>query len=619
MGFDGCPLYQEAVKLAESCGSLYRDTIPGRDALLEFMDVNEWFGLKPVFRDHEVYIESIDAFSKRLELWLKAYKKPGAEKIDLMLEAYHGTLPETCDRIAAFMEDGGIKKAKRAYKMTDFILSMAVKDLILYTQEEMDELISEGNREMGLVVMRLFNDFMKFEYKGVKLSSWSYKFESHQVVKQSREAYSLNEYAAIAFAVFDKRFWEDQGLVTKACGRRRYADLWLYTAMLFMGAVRKSDFRRLPVPTLPYEGEETRRRVLEGTYTLEEARLVTEEFIFRMKTVPIKPHKSRKHPGVSVIKIQIPESLKEPLGVIMSVSLSFREEGDPFVGTESDPVDVKAFFGEEFARTVTTKIHSRRANKSYLQGIAAEGDDEIGRPKGYMLASLARSHKCSLGGISEVTDIYLQDAAFTGYTPEFILMEMFERGIFGFIPALMLEMYVGKRFIRIGAPAQTKLIKAMGLSALQIEEITEMVTGSYYKAGEIVEAVMKGKDRKEIGTVMQRIAAGAAPAKSDKSLCLMTAAGYGCAESSRSGCMGCRYEIYTKSSVQALTTEYVSLVGRLKHARGAERERIRKLLKDGVIPCISEVISSIEMMYPDADMDAILEVAERGRLTDAVE
>lgn len=614
MASDGCSLYQETARLSESCGSLYRDTIPGRDALLEFMDMNEWFGHVPVFQGRDVFVDSVDDFREQLELWLRAYKKTGDEKIKLMLEAYDEVLPDTCDRISAFILDPSIKRPKCAYKMVDFILSTATRELVLYTQEELDELISEGNKEMTLVLMKLFDAFMNYEYKGIRLSTWNYRFESHQLVKQNREAYSLNQFAGMACAVFDQRFWEEQNLIEKACSRRRYADLWLYTAMLFMGAIRCGDYKRLPIPELPYEGNEVRRKIIEGEYTDKEARMVTEEFLFRLQMLPRKPHKRRRYQWTSTLKIQIPESLRQPMGVIMSISLSFREKDDPFVGTASDPVDVKSFFGDKFAEQVTVKIHSRRANKSYLQGIAVEGDDETGRPKGYMLASLARSHKCSLGGLSDVTDIYLQDAAFTGYTPEFILLEMFERGIFGFIPALLLEMYAGKEFLRIGVSSQTKLIQILGLSAMQIEEVTETVMTSFHRAGEVVETAMNGKDQRTIGVVMQRIASGAAPAKTDKSLCLMTAAGHGCVEPTRSGCMGCRYEIYTKSSVHLLMREYRELCIKLESSEGAERDRMRKLLKKGVIPCISEVLASIQMMYPDADMESILKVTERGHL-----
>lgn len=606
-------LYQEVWKIAQSIDSRYRDTLSGRDALLVLMDMNGWFGLTPEFRNHDVYVSSVDHFRDRLELWLRAYKRTGAEKIDLMLEAYHEKLPDTCDRIAAFMMDENIKNQPAAYKMTDFILASVTKEIAFYTQDEVDALIEEGNREMELTVLTMFGRFLNFDYNGSKLSNWSYRYESRQIVKQDRSAYSLNEYAGMAYAVFDQEFWEEHDLVRKACGRRKYADLWLYTAMHFMGAVRKSDFKRLPIPSLPYAGEDLRNRICDGTFSDKEARAVTDEFEFRLEMKPKNPHKSRRYSRIGSVKIQIPESIKAPLGIIMAISLSFREAGDPFVGTESDPIDVEEFFGERFTKKVATKIHSRRANKSYMQGIDAEGGDEVGKPKGYMLASLARSHKCSLGGLSDVTDVYLQDAAFTGYTPEFILMEMFERGIFGFIPALLLEMYSGKDFCRIGVAAQTKMIKEMGLSALQLEEITETVTNSFYKAGEVVETAMNGKDRKDIGIVMQRIAAGAAPAKSDKFLCLMTAADHGCVEPSRSGCMGCRYEIYTKSSVQILMREYRALCTRLESAEGTEKDRVKKLLKNGIIPCVSEVISSIQMMYPNADMETILEITERGR------
>ena len=107
-------LYQEVWKIAQSIDSRYRDTLSGRDALLVLMDMNGWFGLTPEFRNHDVYVSSVDHFRDRLELWLRAYKRTGAEKIDLMLEAYHEKLPDTCDRIAAFMMDENIKNQPAA-------------------------------------------------------------------------------------------------------------------------------------------------------------------------------------------------------------------------------------------------------------------------------------------------------------------------------------------------------------------------------------------------------------------------------------------------------------------------------------------------------------------------
>ncbi|SDB12802.1 hypothetical protein [Butyrivibrio sp. INlla16] len=605
-------LYREVINTAKECCSLYRDTIPGRDSLLEFMDMNGWFGMTPEFRDGDVWVDSMSQFRPQLILWLKAYKKSREEKIGLMLDAYKETYPDTCGRLNAFFEANQLSGTPSAYKMTDFILSSITRDMILYSQEELDAIIEAGNKEMDLTVMKLLNSFLDFSYEGNPISHWSYTFESRQTVPQNRAAYTLNQFAAISYAVFDQRYWDVHDLIAKACSRRRFADLWLFTAMHFMGAVRKGDFSRLPIPSLPYDGDEVRRKILAGEYTAQEAQDVTDDLIFRIRMRPKRPHKSSKHRSIADLKIQIPFSLRETLGIILSVSLSYREEGDPFVGTESDPRDVTDFFGKELAEAVNGKILSRRANKSYLQGIDAEGNNEPGRPKGYMLASLARSHKCSIGGLSDVTQVYLKDAAFTGYTPEFILMEMYERGIFGFIPVLLLKMYAGEDFKRIGVTDQTRLIKEIGLSAFQLEEITETVTRSYSRAGEVVAAVMEGKDRNHIGKVIQRIAAGAAPAKSDKFLCLMTAADLGCPERSRSGCFGCRYEIYTKTSMQMLMNNYAKLCERMKSAAPEEKNRIRNILKEGVLSGISEMMSSVQMLYPDADMEPIYQIAERG-------
>ena len=87
-------LYKEALSVAQSIDSRYRDTLPGRDALLVFMDMNDWFGLTPEFRNKDVFISSVEPFRERLKLWLRAYKRTGEEKIDLMLEAYHEIFPD---------------------------------------------------------------------------------------------------------------------------------------------------------------------------------------------------------------------------------------------------------------------------------------------------------------------------------------------------------------------------------------------------------------------------------------------------------------------------------------------------------------------------------------------
>ena len=248
------------------------------------------------------------------------------------------------------------------------------------------------------------------------------------------------------------------------------------------------------------------------------------------------------------------------------------------------------------------------ANKAYLQGIELTAENEPGKPKGYMLAALARSHKGGIGTLPEITDLYLKDAAFSGYSPEFILMEMFERGILGFIPAMMLEKYSGEAYRKLSVTQQTKLIRILGMEAYQLEGISYTVRRAMTRAQEIV----LGMTMEEIPAVLQKLASGYAPGKQDEMLCARTAAGFGCCDPCRSSCIGCGYEVYTKAAFHLLIKEFVRISKNRDSATGTERERYKMILEKGLMPVIVEIIESFPVLYPDAEMGMILDLLERG-------
>ena len=323
----------------------------------------------------------------------------------------------------------------------------------------------------------------------------------------------MEQFSVMAYTVFNAESWDEHDMIRKAAENRKYAELWLFVALHFVCALRKPDIARLPVPSLPYPPQETRRRIERGLFAAQEARSISEELLFRVDMLPVKPSKTGQH-NVSSLKLFIPESVLEPLGIIMALSLSWRENGDPFVGTELRIRDIREFFGKEFDKAIGHKRSlSRRANKAYLQGIEAASDNHgCADAKGYMLAALARSHKGGIGKLPEMTDVYLQDANFSGYAPEFILREMFERGIFGFIPALLLEQYAGTAFLKLGVSKQTRLIKAIGLDALQLESLTASVMRSFRQSSEIVRSLMEQRgDKSALASTLQNIAAGSFP------------------------------------------------------------------------------------------------------------
>ena len=213
----------------------------------------------------------------------------------------------------------------------------------------------------------------------------------------------------------------------------------------------------------------------------------------------------------------------------------------------------------------------------------------------------------------EITDIYLRDANFTGYKPEFIIREMFERGVFSFIPVVLLEMYAGGSFRKLPVSTQTTLIGELGLNAIQVVGIAESVTRSFIAARQTIETMFahfyEGASFRECTfKILHNIASGAAPSRQPEFLCLMTAAHKSCPNAGRDSCLGCGFEIYTKSSMHLLVKEYI----RLSSQKNGNTRRGIRIIETAIIPAMEEILSVMNMLYPDADDSIILSIVERG-------
>jgi len=360
--------------------------------------------------------------------------------------------------------------------------------------------------------------------------------------------------------------------------------------------------------------------ILAGVFPARYAAALSDEMVARVGFSSMKPSKTQRKSNVTDLKLSVPESLRIPLGIIIAIALTHQPElfpGNGFVHPDNSLYNVRAFFGEHFVAALgTRRFSSRRANKSYLQGIdlTANAEGTPGRPKGYMLASLARSHANGIGTLAQATDIYLKDANFSGYTPEFIAREMFERGVFGFIPATLLEMYAGAKYKALPVEVQTKLITALGLSAQHIEWTADAVEISLFRSRQMVAGffVGTGNTKANVFHVLQNIASGSAPGRQGGYLCLMTAATGSCPHPDRGACIGCGYEIPTKSVLQSLIGEYVRISGLRDISNAIERMRYDKLLECAVFPTVKKFIESAQMLYPDINADILFDIWEEG-------
>ena len=599
-------LFDEVLRDAERTGSKYRDICRCRDDLLGFLDRNAWFGQVPAGTGLEIMVPDYEGMRGAVCLWLEAYQKPPREKMELLLKQYQYRLPQTCALYRIFAETEDIADRPGGWKILDFILSSCDRELCLYSQDELDRIMEETRERLPTGNARLLAKFITEE---IRKGQYRYEIHSRRQNELKKDAYSLRDFSVMAYCVFNPDSWKENRLVEKAVSSRKNSNLWLFTALHFFGAIRQSDLVRFPVPSLPCSKERLKTMVEDGTYRDEDARGVSEELVLRLKYLPMHPSKTARYQGIPELKFYLPESLKTALGWILSVRLIHHREGEALVEPVQDLISGKRFFGEAFAEALgNRRFQTRRANKAYMQGIELVTEDEPGKPKGYMLAALARSHKGGISSIPEMTDIYLKDAAFSGYRPEFILREMFERGIFGFIPAMMLERYAGDGYRTLDVSRQTDLIRSIGLDALQIEEVTLLVETALEKARAVVTAIPE----EGLGTALQRIANGAAASRQEETLCLRVAVGLSCVDPLRGGCIGCGYEIYTKAAFHLLMKEYVRISRLKKEAQGIEKSRLRNLLLQGILPAVREMVVSLPLLYPGAETGILLEMMERG-------
>lgn len=617
------PLFEKAAEMAAQTGAKYRDIGRDRDELLEFLDVNEWFGMEWSGNGVDRKVAPFTNAEKPLATWLLAYQQPPKIKLLVMLEAYASAFPDTCTLYGKFIAKKQAEDVKSGWQLLDYLLSTLDKDITDYGEEELRMLLDGTNGNLSASSRVLLMDFLEEGRNGQPISRWKYQIQKNESGTADNTAYTMECFSVMAYGIFNKEAWAEHSLVEKAAASKKSANLWLFTALHFVGAMRKSDLLRLPVPSLPYSPEALRQKILDGTFSVQEAAMIPKEVMFRLQIKPRKPHKTQSYSGIPDLKLFIPESLLAPMGAIMALALSFRETADPFVLPEQGIRSIQKFFGRAFAEAAGNKrFLTRRANKAYLQGIELMAPDEPGKPKGYMLAALARSHKGGIGRLPEITDIYLKDAAFSGYRPEFILREMFERGIFGFIPAMLLEAYSGKAYRKLDVGGQTQIIQAIGLNALQIENLAGLTEKSFLLAKKLVAQMVipKGDDLERLGDVLQKIASGAAPSRQPECLCVRIAAGYACTCPERTSCIGCGYEIYTKAALHLVMKEYARLNSLRKEAANQDASRYDCILEKGLLPVITGMLSGMEALYPDAEMEPMLDIVERGmKYADSVE
>lgn len=323
------PLFSYAAAAALSNGSLYRDRTRDRDELLAFMDANEWFGSSYEQNGDEFMVVMTAEIKNAVSIWINAYRRTNDEKVEILLTLLEKTFPQISQRFRRYMASEGKGNERSTWKVLDFMAASLKKELDEYSEEEIKELTASAYSVLKMKELSLFHAFLSYGGEGKPYTDWNYQFKSHQLVKADNTAYAIKDFALMAYIVLNQDAWSENHLVEKALDNRRYAELWMFSALHFICALRTTDIVRLPVPALPYDAETIREKIREGSFSDADAYGIAFELQFRCRMRSSRPHKTLKKGISPEIKLFIPESLHVPLGFIMAIALSFRSEDDP--------------------------------------------------------------------------------------------------------------------------------------------------------------------------------------------------------------------------------------------------------------------------------------------------
>ena len=151
-------------KAADKRQSLYNGRIKDRRKLLDFLEMNSWFGLPDPgmttgrlnSRD-KLYVEKeqADELCGRLFLWLDGFRRENKEKLEILLCYGENRLPRTVSLYREFVRQKGLEKDISSWRLLDFLLYHLSGEAMEIMPEEQGKLVDTLDREATRAVSEL--------------------------------------------------------------------------------------------------------------------------------------------------------------------------------------------------------------------------------------------------------------------------------------------------------------------------------------------------------------------------------------------------------------------------------------------------------------------------------
>lgn len=584
-------------------------TIKHREKVSGFLLDNEWFGVSINLDDYTISEKDAEVLKNHIKDYLTT--PPGIKSMEGI---FSKKFPSTSELFVQFAEEEKLSETNRFY-LLDFLAYYLTKDLFLYSDAEVETLVEVATEVLTKSKGNILIQFIKWLLnKGVTRYRVSFEMTKRYTIESANGAYELDEYLELMYYLFNENYIIKNDMLCKAANSKNYADTWLYLGLHFICAIRSTDLERLGHPKLTREPLEVLEAVVDGTWSSSEARRTLLSITTRLTYLNLTPNKTKNASNVAQLKFHVPESCQVLIGTLLAIceahfqlQIPYNAE-NPLIRQIKTYEKITSYMGEEIGNLFLERnFSSRSANKSYLQSVAMLADDILEEKselniKGYFLAALARSHKGDFNEFAQTTTTYLKDAQLGQLKPEMVAKELFERGVLSMIPSMLLTIVTRGKYKELSTSQQTQMIKKLDLTPVEIEKTLELSIKADSRSQQALKILVENKvEPEQLLTICHRIGNGEAFSKQGESMCLLSALGKLCPYDDRQHCVGCQYELQTKSTLLLLIGEFNRLNKQYQKLKNElERGKVRAILEQQIKPCLTEMLEALSEQYGEA-------------------
>lgn len=584
-------------------------TIKYREKVSEFLLDNEWFGVSINLDDYTISEKDAEVLKNHIKNYLTT--PPGIKSMEAI---FSKKFPSTSELFNQFVKEEKLGKSDTFY-LLDFLAYNLTKDLFLYSDSEVEKLVEVATENLTKLLGNVLIQFIKWLLnKGVTRYRVSFEMTKRYMIESTNVAYELDEYLELMYYLFNEDYIIKNDMLSKAANSKDYADTWLYLGLHFICALRTTDLERLGHPKLTREPLEVLEAVVDGTWSSSEARRTLLSITTRLTYLNLTPNKTKNASNVTQLKFHVPESCQVLIGTLLAICEAHFQLKIPY-NLESPLIrriktyeKITSYMGEEIGNLFLERnFSSRSANKSYLQSVAMLADDILEDKselniKGYFLAALARSHKGDFNEFAQTTTTYLKDAQLGQLKPEMVAKELFERGVLSMIPSMLLTIVTRGKYKELSPSQQTQMIKSLDLTPVEIEKTLELSIKADTRSQQALKILVENKvEPEQLLTICHRIGNGETFSKQGESMCLLSALGKLCPYDDRQHCVGCQYELQTKSTLLLLIGEFNRLNKQYQKLKNKlERGKVRAILEQQIKPCLTEMLEALSEQYGEA-------------------